>query len=56
MCNSYDRRQIIFVSDFALDFSVPIEIVQILMQDIVTYVESRGHLITFFYPVRTRLQ
>ncbi len=36
-----------FISDFLLDFSVEVEQVLSEISEIIQYVESRGHLITF---------
>ena len=49
MCPANQCRLIIFVSDFALDFSTSIEQVLSELQEIIQYVESRGHLITFAF-------
>ena len=49
MDDSQEPRLIIFVSDFQLEFSVPVETVVRQLQEIVQYVESRGHLITFAF-------
>ena len=47
MCAIQECRLIIFISDFKLDFSVPVELVLRLLQEILYCVESHGHLITF---------
>ena len=49
MCHISQCRLIIFISDFALDILVPIEQVLCLLQQILQFVESRGHLITFAF-------
>ena len=49
MCPANQCRLIIFVSDFVLDFSTSIEQVLSKLQEIIQYVESRGHLITFSF-------
>ena len=49
MCPIGKRRLIIFICDFALDFSIPIELFLSLHQEILQYVESRGHIITFSF-------
>ena len=47
MCMFQGRRRIIFIRDFNLDFSVPVELVLSLLKEMVQYKESHGHLITF---------
>ena len=49
MCESQERRLIIFVSDFKLDFSVQVELVLRLLQEMMQYVESSGHIIAFAF-------
>ncbi len=49
MCPANQCRLIIFVSDFVLDFSTDLEQVLSKIQEIIQYVESRGHLITFSF-------
>ena len=58
MCPIQACRLMIFISDFKCDFSVPQESVLRLLQEILQYVECRGHQITFAYvlyvPVYSR--
>ena len=49
MCPPNQCRLIIFVSDFLLDFSVNAEHVIREIVELIQYVESKGHLITFAY-------
>ena len=49
MCPPSQCRLLIFVSDFMLDFSVGAEQVIREIVDLIQYVESRGHVITFSY-------
>ncbi len=49
MCPASQCRLIIFVSDLVLDFSVDVEQVLSQIQEMIQFVESRGHLITFSF-------
>merc|ERR1712082_98390 len=49
MCSPSQCRLIIFISDFLLDFSAEVQKVLSEISEIVQYVESRGHLITFSF-------
>ena len=49
MCSPSKCQLLIFVSDFLLDFSVEAEQVLSEICEIINFVESKGHLITFAY-------
>ena len=42
-------RLVIFISDFQLDFNVHVETVVELMHEMLSYIESMGHVLTFAF-------
>ena len=49
MCNSRECRLVIFIADFLLDFSVPVEATKDKIYQIYHLVESKGHITTLVY-------
>ena len=49
LCDSRETRMVIFVSDFKLEFFVPVEQVIGQMCEIMIFFETRGHLLTFAF-------
>ena len=58
LCDSRETRLVIFISDFQLAFEVPVERVVEEMHEIMEFVESHGHVLTFaflpFVPAYSR--
>ena len=49
MCNSPECRLVKFIVDFLLDFSVLVEVTKAKFEQIIQFVESHGHLVTFAF-------
>ena len=49
MIKQFLSRLIIFIADFASDFFIPLDHILSLLQEILNYVESKGHIITFAF-------
>ena len=49
MCNYSETRLVIFMSDFQLDFSVPVDTALRQLDDMMLYVESRGNALTIAF-------
>ena len=48
-CDSRYCNLVIFIAEFLLDFSVSVEATKAMIERIIQFVESHGHIITFAY-------